>query len=229
MALCGISTSGNPEQTELVRLICDNSTKIIFCTGNAGTGKTFVSLAAAIQLISIEKKYGKRGQLIYVKNPVECGNSLGFLPGSIDDKYSAYLGGLYDNLEKIEDIGGIINSKNEAAKILCMPPQYIKSHSFDNKILIVDEAQDLSMNQIKTILTRCSDYCKIILLGSTKQIDLKKMTQQKNDFSEAYRRLLKFTDFVGYVHLVQSKRSSFCSLIDEALSEEFNNFPDLEK
>ena len=123
MALCGISTKGNPEQQELARLILDNSTKIIFCFGNAGTGKTFVSLAASIQMVSIDKKYGKRGQIFYIREPVEVGRSLGFLPGSVDDKYSVYLGSLTDNLTKIEDIGGVINAHNELARIECIPPQ----------------------------------------------------------------------------------------------------------
>lgn len=223
ISLCGISTKDNPEQTELARLILDKDTKIIFCTGNAGTGKTFVSLAASLQAVSIDKKYGKRGQIIYLKNPVECGDvGLGYLPGSIEEKYGVYLGGLYDNLEKIEDIGGVINAKNEISRIICLPPQYVKSHSYDQKILIVDEAQDLSMNQLKTILTRCSDYCKIILIGSTNQIDARKMSKEKNDFAEAYNRIKEF-DFVNYVHLVQSKRSSYCSLIDEALSDNYTS------
>ena len=74
-------------------------------------------MAASLQAVSIDKKYGKRGQIIYLKNPVECGDvGLGYLPGSIEEKYGVYLGGLYDNLEKIEDIGGVINAKNEISK-----------------------------------------------------------------------------------------------------------------
>ena len=220
MSLCGITTKGNPEQTELARLILDNNTKIIYCTGNAGTGKTFVTLASAIQLVSIDKKYGKRGSIIYLKNPVECGNSLGYLPGSVEDKYSIYLGGLYDNLQKIEDIGGVINANNELNRIECMPPQYIKSHSYDQKIIIVDEAQDLTIKQIRTILTRVGDFCKVILLGSTNQIDTRGFTKERNDFMESYNRL-KDLDFVGYVHLMQSKRSKICSVVDERLAEDY--------
>lgn len=218
LALCGISTKGNPEQQELARLILDNKTKIIFCFGNAGTGKTFVSLAASIQMLSIDKKYGKRGKIFYIREPIEVGRSLGFLPGDVDDKYGVYLGGLTDNLTKIEDIGGIINAHNEMARIECIPPQYIRGRSIDNAVLIVDEAQNLSALSLKTILTRTGDYTKVILLGSLNQIDVRAMTKDNNDFIKVYDRLKDF-DFVDSVTLIKSERSAICAIIDDALSD----------
>ena len=218
LALCGISTKGNPEQQELARLILDNKTKIIFCFGNAGTGKTFVSLAASIQMLSIDKKYGKRGKIFYIREPIEVGRSLGFLPGDVDDKYGVYLGGLTDNLTKIEDIGGIINAHNEMARIECIPPQYIRGRSIDNAVLIVDEAQNLSALSLKTILTRTGDYTKVILLGSVNQIDVRAMTKDNNDFIKVYDRLKDF-DFVDSVTLIKSERSAICAIIDDALSD----------
>jgi PhoH-like ATPase len=218
LALCGISTKGNPEQQELARLILDNKTKIIFCFGNAGTGKTFVSLAASIQMLSIDKKYGKRGKIFYIREPIEVGRSLGFLPGDVDDKYGVYLGGLTDNLTKIEDIGGIINAHNEMTRIECIPPQYIRGRSIDNAVLIVDEAQNLSALSLKTILTRTGDYTKVILLGSVNQIDVRAMTKDNNDFLKVYDRLKDF-DFVDSVTLIKSERSAICAIIDDALSD----------
>lgn len=218
LALCGISTKGNPEQQELARLILDNKTKIIFCFGNAGTGKTFISLAASIQMLSIDKKYGKRGKIFYIREPIEVGRSLGFLPGDVDDKYGVYLGGLTDNLTKIEDIGGIINAHNEMARIECIPPQYIRGRSIDNAVLIVDEAQNLSALSLKTILTRTGDYTKVILLGSVNQIDVRAMTKDNNDFIKVYDRLKDF-DFVDSVTLIKSERSAICAIIDDALSD----------
>jgi PhoH-like ATPase len=218
LALCGISTKGNPEQQELARLILDNKTKIIFCFGNAGTGKTFVSLAASIQMLSIDKKYGKRGKIFYIREPIEVGRSLGFLPGDVDDKYGVYLGGLTDNLTKIEDIGGIINAHNEMTRIECIPPQYIRGRSIDNAVLIVDEAQNLSALSLKTILTRTGDYTKVILLGSVNQIDVRAMTKDNNDFIKVYDRLKDF-DFVDSVTLIKSERSAICAIIDDALSD----------
>ena len=218
LALCGISTKGNPEQQELARLILDNKTKIVFCFGNAGTGKTFVSLAASIQMLSIDKKYGKRGKIFYIREPIEVGRSLGFLPGDVDDKYGVYLGGLTDNLTKIEDIGGIINAHNEMARIECIPPQYIRGRSIDNAVLIVDEAQNLSALSLKTILTRTGDYTKVILLGSVNQIDVRAMTKDNNDFLKVYDRLKDF-DFVDSLTLIKSERSAICAIIDDALSD----------
>lgn len=219
IAYCGLSVKGNPEQAELARLIQDNTTKIIYCIGNAGTGKTIVSLAAAIEDVEINKKYGKRGKIYYVREPVEVGKSLGYLPGGIDEKFDAYLEGLRDNLIKLEDIGGMIKAENELEKIECIPPQYLRGASKDQCIIIVDEAQNMSLNTIKTILTRVGDYTKVVLLGSTNQIDTKGITKKDNDFMKTYNKL-KDLSYVGFVELIQSKRSAFCAEIDARLSED---------
>ena len=175
-------------------------------------------ITASIQMVSIDKKYGKRGQIFYIREPVEVGRSLGFLPGSVDDKYAVYLGSLTDNLTKIEDIGGVINAHNELARIECIPPQYIRGRSIDNAVLIVDEAQNLSALSLKTILTRTGEYTKVILMGSLNQIDVRGMNKDNNDFMKVYDRLKDF-EFVDSVTLTQSKRSSICALIDDALSD----------
>lgn len=90
MASMGISFKGNKEQQELVRLIYENNRPIIFCVGKAGTGKTFATLAAALQL-QAERRYGK---IIYARNPVQLGEDMGFLPGTIDEKYGPFMGPL---------------------------------------------------------------------------------------------------------------------------------------
>jgi predicted ribonuclease YlaK len=163
-------------------------------------------------------KYGKKGKIFYIREPIETGRSLGYLPGEVDDKYGVYLDGLRDNLENLETIGEQINAREELKKIECIPPQYMRGRSIDQAILIIDEAQNLSMLTIRTILTRLGKYTKAILLGSTNQIDVKNMTKDNNDFMRSYEKLKDF-DFVGYVHLVKSERSPICAIIDDALAE----------
>lgn len=212
ISVLGISTQGNKEQAELIRLIYENNRPVIFCTGNAGTGKTFITLAASLQLV-MDKKYSK---IIYTREPEEVGKSLGFLPGDIDEKFNVYMRGLYDNLDHIEACGNM-PKKFALGKIECVPLQFLRGASFEDTIIIVDEAQNLEMNSIKTVLTRIGKYCKIILLGSTKQIDNRiQARKDKCDFIQALE-ILEDQAFVGTVELVKSMRSPWCAIIDELL------------
>lgn len=180
MAVFGISLGKNAEQIELVRLMQDKNTSIIFATGNAGTGKTFVTLATALQLQS-DKKYSK---IIYARNPVQVGEDMGFLPGDVDDKYMPFMGPLTDNLENIarkefEDQHSgaqkkalIMNRVNDLLNhIEVCPIAFLRGRSFEDAVVIVDEAQNLDLTALKTVLTRVGKFCKIILLGSMNQID----------------------------------------------------------
>lgn len=101
MSVCGISTKGNQEQAELIRLIMDNSKRVVFVTGAAGTGKTFVTLATAIQLLS-DKRYSN---IYYTRDVVQTGDKIGYLKGSVADKTKPFLMPLYDTLDSIERVG----------------------------------------------------------------------------------------------------------------------------
>lgn len=211
---CHITTKGNPEQAELARLIRDNDTKIIFGTGNAGTGKTFITVYTAYNLIR-EKKYEK---ILYSRDVVQLGTELGFLPGDMDDKFDPFMACLYDNLESIEHLGGP-SAAEMLTKIERVPITFLRGRNLDNCILIVDEAQNLDLVTIKAILTRLSDFSKVVLLGSMNQIDNKyERRKEKCDFQLVMEQLAGY-DFVGNVNLVQSKRSQFCAIIDEELAK----------
>lgn len=207
-----VSTKGNPEQAELARLIHEKHRPIIYCEGDAGTGKTFIALAAALQLV-LDKKYKK---IIYMRTPVEVGSiSLGYLPGELEDKYKVFLQPIRDNIENIAKI--CKRNPNELMqRIEPQVPGYIRGASISDAIIILDEAQNSSMIEIKTLLTRLSNYSKCILLGSTNQIDRKGMTKEHNAFIESYSKLSDL-DFVGYVKLTQGMRSDFVTIIDERL------------
>lgn len=212
ISVVGIVTNGNKEQAELVRLIFENNRPIVFGTGNAGTGKTFIALASALQLVR-DRRYSK---IIYTREPEEVGKSLGFLPGGLDEKFGVYMRGLYDNLDHIEKFGAI--TKHEAFKYIeCVPIQFLRGASFEDTIVIVDEAQNLDMTSIKTVLTRIGKYCKVILLGSLRQIDNKAQAKRKKCDFEIALELLEDQNFVGQVELIKSMRSPWCSIIDELL------------
>lgn len=211
-AECRISTKDNPEQAELARLIRDNSTRIIFGTGNAGTGKTFITIYTAYNLLK-QEKYAK---ILYSRDAVQLGAELGFLPGDIADKFDPFLACLTDNLESIERLGGP-KATEMLAKIEKVPITFLRGRNLENCILIIDEAQNLDLNTLHAILTRLGEYSKVVLLGSSNQIDNKYQAKKSMcDFDRVMQCLSQF-DFVGQVHLVQSKRSKICAEVDEAL------------
>ena len=227
MSIFGVSLGKNQAQIELARLIQDNDTKIIFATGNAGTGKTFITLATALQLQS-DKKYSK---IIYARNPVQVGEDMGYLPGDIDEKYMPFMGPLTDNLENIVRInykGGsgsqkkamIQNQVNELMNhIEVCPIAFLRGRSFEDAIVIVDEAQNLDLTALKTVLTRVGKYCKIILLGSMNQIDdWRQRKQPICDFEKVMNKLCP-QPYVGSVNLVESMRSPICVEVDNLLGE----------
>lgn len=227
MSIFGINLGKNEEQIELVRLINENNKPIIFATGNAGTGKTFVTLAAALQLQQ-DKKYSK---IIYARNPVQVGEDMGFLPGSVDEKYMPFMGPLTDNLENISRAnykGGNGSQKKAAINghvtellhhIEVCPIAFLRGRSFEDAIIIIDEAQNLDLIALKTVLTRVGKYCKIILLGSMNQIDdYRQRRQPQCDFQKVINKLSE-QPYVGYVNLIQSMRSPICVELDNLLSE----------
>lgn len=218
-SVLGVSFEGNPEQRELIRLINVSANKlpVVYCFGDAGTGKTFCSILAAIDLVKIQNEYSK---IIYIREPVEVGKSLGYLPGTAEEKFEVYCGGLLDNIESINRMTGL-NKNDILDKIECIPPQYTRGRSFSDSIIIVDEAQNLSLDTIQTLLTRIGKFCKVILLGSSNQIDIKGSSKENNDFVKSYTILDSIEDhkIVGSVTLEKSERSEYCRIIDQAFTQ----------
>ena len=216
MSTLGISLKNNKEQQELMRLIEENNRPIIFAIGKAGTGKTFATLATALQM-KMEHKYGK---IVYARNPVQLGEDMGALPGDIDEKYNPFMAPLFDNLEAICRISkDKHNAKDLAAKIEVTPIAFLRGRSFEDTILIIDEAQNLDLTALKTVLTRIGKFCKVVLLGSMNQIDDEKQRRkEKCDFEMVINKLRELP-YVGYVELHQSMRSPICVEIDDLLGE----------
>ena len=217
MAYFGISLKNNEEQQEFARLICTADKQIIFCTGKAGTGKTFCALATALQLKVLDKQYD---HIVYSRNPVQLGEAMGFLPGDISDKFNPFMGGLMDNLESISRASALKPSVNDLkSKIDIVPIAFLRGRSFSNTILIIDEAQNLDLTTLKAVLTRFDDYSKIILMGSMNQIDDPKQARKdKCDFLKVIEALAD-EPYVGTVELVQSMRSAHCVRVDELLGQ----------
>lgn len=207
-----ISFDDNPEQQELVRLIQDKKTKVIFCTGNAGTGKTFATIYAAAQLVR-DKKYEK---IIYSRNPVQLGEEMGFLPGDISEKFNPFMACLFDNLNNIERLSGPTTAEMKHY-IEITPIAFLRGRSLEQCILVIDEAQNLDLTALKAILTRVGQYCKVVLLGSLNQIDDKHQAKKERCDFVRVMECLEDLEFVESIKLIQSKRSDICALVDERL------------
>jgi phosphate starvation-inducible PhoH-like protein len=155
----------NDEQKEVKRLILDN--QIVVITGRAGCGKSLVSAQCALDFL-FKKEYS---QILVTRAAVEVGHSLGFLPGSLNDKFDPYLEAFQENLIKCYDkvkIEQIILDK----KVVALPVQFIRGKTVDD-VLIVEEAQNLTKAEMLAILTRLGRSGRIIINGDNEQKDIK--------------------------------------------------------
>ena len=155
----------NEEQKDAKRLIIDN--QIVIVTGRAGSGKSLVCALTALDFLN--KK--QCDQVFVTRATIEVGSSLGFLPGTLDDKFNPYLEAFLENLTKCTDKIKIQTLVKEQ-KIIAYPVQFIRGKTIDD-ILVVEEAQNLSKTEMLAILTRLGKTGKIIINGDNEQQDTK--------------------------------------------------------
>ena len=155
----------NEEQKEVKRLIREN--QIVIITGRAGSGKSLVSAVAALDFLN-----KKECEKIFVtRATVEVGQSLGFLPGNLDEKFNPYIEALVDNLNKCQDGNKTTQMVNDG-KIVGCTIQFIRGKTIDD-VLVIEEAQNMTKHQMLAILTRLGKTGKIIINGDNEQKDIK--------------------------------------------------------
>lgn len=240
--LFGYDFGDNPEQRELLRLIrMDPKTlPVVYCLGEAGTGKTFAALAGALSLTRGKGACKKYKTIYYVREPVEVGHRLGYLKGTEQDKYAPYLGPLLDNYSRLMEKTRLekgpsqkeLRSKKEVSPflealpyayqhlpsdIVPLAPEFLRGRSFSDCLILVDEAQNMDFDELHTLLTRIGERCKMVLLGSPNQIDVPNQSKEHNDFMRSYHAL-EGTGLVALVTLKKSMRSGFTSEFDRLLT-----------
>ncbi len=159
-------TQGQAEYVDLLQ-----NRDMVFCTGSAGCGKTYLAVAEALRLILNHKK----NKLIITRPVVEAGESLGFLPGDLEDKIDPYLRPLRDAMETIlppETVKRLF----EAGIVEVAPLAYMRGRTLNNAVVILDEAQNTTCAQMKMFLTRMGENTKVFITGDPSQIDLPKKT-----------------------------------------------------
>jgi phosphate starvation-inducible PhoH-like protein len=198
----------NEEQKEARNLIKEN--QIVIVTGRAGSGKSLVCALSALDFLN-----KKQCNHIYItRATIEVGNSLGYLPGSLDDKFNPYLEAFQENLVKCADKIKI-QTMIKDEKIVAYPVQFIRGKTIDD-ILVVEEAQNLTKAEMLAILTRLGKTGKIIVNGDNEQKDIK---DGYNGLSFAID-LSKKIEGIKWIKLKENHRSD---LVGQILDFEYNN------
>ncbi len=208
----------NAEQAFALHALMNNDVKLVALQGVAGTGKTLLALASALEQ---SKMYQ---QIILARPIVPLSNKeIGFLPGDANDKISPYMEPLWDNLKFIKSQFGENERKHKAiiemeqnGKIIISPLAFIRGRSLSNILFIVDEAQNLTPHEIKTIITRAGENTKIIFSGDVHQIDTPYLDEQSNGLAYLIDRL-KGQPLFAHVKLEKGERSELANIANELL------------
>lgn len=208
----------NAEQAFALHAILNPAVSLVTICGVAGTGKTLLALAGALE------QRNKFDQIILARPIVALSNrDLGYLPGDAEEKVNPYMQPLWDNLKFIQAQFGenerkyrIIEELKEQGKISICPLAYIRGRSLSNAIFIIDEAQNLTPHEVKTIITRAGENCKIILTGDVRQIDTPYLDEQSNGLSFVIDRL-RGRDLFSHVTLEKGERSELANLANQHL------------
>lgn len=205
----------NSEQSFSLELLLDESVRLVTLVGKAGTGKTLMALAAGM-LRTVEE--GRYSRMLVSRPIMPMGRDLGFLPGSVQEKLNPWMQPVFDNLEFLLFSGGgkrrgmkAFDELLESGVIHVEPLTYIRGRSMPNQYVIVDEAQNLTPHEVKTIITRCGEGTKIILTGDPFQIDNPYVDASTNGLTVAAERL-RGDPMVGHILLSKGERSDLANL-----------------
>jgi PhoH-like ATPase len=208
----------NAEQAFAINALMNPEIKLVVLQGVAGTGKTLLALASALEQSSSFQ------QIILARPIIPLSNrDIGFLPGDANDKISPYMEPLWDNLKYILNQFGENEKKHKAilemqeqGKIMITPLAFIRGRSLSNIIFIVDEAQNLTPHEVKTIITRAGEGTKIIFTGDVHQIDTPYLDENSNGLAYLIDRV-KGQKLFAHIKLEKGERSELANLANELL------------
>lgn len=208
----------NHQQRMALDLLLDPAVQLVSLVGKAGTGKTLLAIAAGLKQTMEDKLYSR----VLVSRPViPMGKDIGYLPGAKDEKLSHWMQPLFDNLEyilsvykrqNIKNLDHLMNSKVIELEAL----SYIRGRSLPSQYIIIDEAQNLSPHEIKTIVSRAGEGSKVVLTGDPYQIDSPYLDSSSNGLSYLVEAF-KAQNLSGHITLERSERSSLAELAAELL------------
>ncbi|PWW45932.1 PhoH-like ATPase [Melaminivora alkalimesophila] len=219
-AVWGVNTR-NREQNFAMNLLMDPEVDFVTLTGQAGTGKTLLALAAGLTQVLDERRYT---EIIMTRATVSVGEDIGFLPGTEEEKMGPWMGALDDNLEFLaKGDGGNAGEWGRAAtnelirsRIKIKSMNFMRGRTFLNKYVIIDEAQNLTPKQMKTLVTRAGPGTKIICMGNLAQIDTPYLTEGSSGLTYAVDRF-KGWPHSGHILLARGERSRLADFASEVL------------
>ncbi len=207
----------NMEQRAALDLLLDKDVQLVALVGKAGTGKTYLALASAIHQSNLYHR------VVLSKPVVDVGNGIGFLPGSLSEKMEPWMQSFFDNLDQINPMWdttplGSDNKESflEKNRIEIQPINSIRGRSLKNAFMIIDEAQNLTKHEIKSIITRAAEGTKVVLLGDPSQIDHPYLTERSNGFTYVIEKMRGQSIF-GCVSLHKSERSTLSDITADLL------------
>jgi PhoH-like ATPase len=219
-AVWGVTTR-NREQNFAMNLLTDPDVDFVTLAGTAGTGKTLMALAAGLTQVLDDRRYT---EIIMTRATVSVGEDIGFLPGTEEEKMGPWMGALDDNLEFLaKGDGGNAGEWGRAAtneliksRIKIKSMNFMRGRTFMNKYVIIDEAQNLTPKQMKTLITRAGPGTKIICMGNLAQIDTPYLTEGSSGLTYAVDRF-KGWAHGGHITLARGERSRLADFASEAL------------
>ena len=207
----------NMEQQFALDALLNDEVKLVTLVGKAGTGKTLLAIAAGLEMTINQEKYSR----LLVSRPVQpMGKDLGFLPGDVNEKLAPWMQPIFDNMDFLfnQNRGGGSSYDDliEHGLLHVEPLTYIRGRSIPAQYLIVDEAQNLSPHEVKTIVTRAGEGTKIILTGDPQQIDSPYLDEINNGLTYCVDRL-KVEDIVAHTSLKVGERSALSEVASKLL------------
>ena len=207
----------NKEQAFAIDMLMDPSIKVVSLVGRAGSGKTLLAIAAGLQqtigLRSDENRYSR----LIVSRPVQpLGKDIGFLPGTMEEKMLPWLMPIQDNLKFLMGDRANLEMYMEKGKIEIEALTYIRGRSISNAFIVIDEAQNLTKHEIKTIITRIGEGTKIILTGDVEQIDNVYVNETSNGLAHAVESFKEYP-IAGHMTFKKGERSEVATLASKVL------------
>ena len=213
-------TARNREQNFALNLLMNKDIDFVTLLGQAGTGKTLLTLAAALQMTLDQKLYS---EIIVTRVTVPVGEDIGFLPGTELEKMSPWMGALEDNLDVLNKTDEEAGEWGRAAtqdlirsRIKVKALNFMRGRTFMNKFLIIDEAQNLTPKQMKTLITRAGPGTKVVCLGNIAQIDTPYLTEGSSGLTYVVDRF-KGWPHNGHITLMRGERSRLADYASEIL------------
>lgn len=208
----------NAEQSMALQLLLDPNVDLVTLLGPAGTGKTLLTMAAALEQILEMNLFH---EAIYTRATVPLGDDIGFLPGSEEEKMQPWLGALEDALDlllegKEQDHKRPVSKTSIQERIKTKSIAFMRGRTFNQKLVILDEAQNLTPKQVKALITRIGPGSKLVLMGNLAQIDSPYLTEASSGLAYAVERFRGWAHF-GHLILSQGERSRLATFANDNL------------